>query len=242
MWYRLARSEWSQLVGKKLRYRRHKFTWERAAGAKRGTGNGTTSLAVAWREAARRAEDNARLAKNTRGTLDMQQREAYDAHAAAINSLAGRLPPSVPPTHKEQLTRWAKQCNAAQVAKSSAWIKRLVDVADNKKQKKLESEAKHKRMSEWREAIGATNNNSRRTSPTRLAYRWLKGITGWTKSPLGPESANEAVPDEPDDEADQLADSASTHGSHKRHPRLAAVSRLCLCDAAVRSGGSRHRG
>ena len=35
---------------------------------------------------------------------------------------------------------------------------------------------------EWREAIGATTNAQKNSAPTRLAYRWVKGLAGWQHS------------------------------------------------------------
>ena len=54
----------------------------------------------------------------------------------------------------------------------------LASLAD-KKAKDLESHARAERMQGWRVAIGATTDGTNVKTPTRLAYRWLKGLTGW---------------------------------------------------------------
>ena len=78
--------------------------------------------------------------------------------------MAERMPAEVPKQLKEELNIRAKQFSAAQDARSQSWVQSLVDVADNKA-KKLESDAKHKRMADLRAAIGATGDRDRCKKP-----------------------------------------------------------------------------
>ena len=187
----------------------------------------STALALAWRRCARRAEDVARL-KRRAGANQLaredaaaanQHTQAILAHTAAVKAAKEHLPPGVPSQLKDELDSWASHFNRADVAESERWLLALVGIAD-KKAAKLEAEAKHKRLQDWRTAVGATPVAGVRT-PTRLAYRWLKGLAGWSKSPTGSDSANDAVPEEPernDDDSQQEhhEENASTKGEAKR--------------------------
>ena len=48
------------------------------------------------------------------------------------------------------------------------------------------------RSLKWKTAIGTASATK---MPTRLAYRWVKGLTGWQQSPIGEMAANDEVPD-----------------------------------------------
>ena len=175
---------------------------------------------MAWRRSARRAEDVARLwsrAEPTTAHSD-QHAQALQAHRAAIKTSRDTLPPGGPEALKDALDRWADDFRKADGARSAQWLRSLVGLAD-KKAVKLESEAKHKRTQEWRTAVGAVTIAGSKT-PTRLAYRWIKGLTGWSKSPTGSDAANDAVRDEPsnddDDHNDYHEATEPTSGDIKR--------------------------
>ena len=231
-WYQLARKEWAALTGTKLSYKRHRFTWECAVGAK--SRDTTTALAGGWREAARRAEDILRLERVTKECRGKAQQEALDAHGKAITNIQHNLPAGVPPPLKDDLGRWAERFASTRATSAERTMRQLIGLADNKG-KKFEAMARHERMRSWRDAIGATSKNG---TPTRLAYRWLKGLTGWTRSPLGDEKRNEDVPAEPD--ADEDADAGEgirqgcTFRGSSEVQRFNGSARLTpLCDQAV---------
>ena len=190
------------MTGTKLKLRRSKVRWEGAVGVRKSC-EASTALAVAWRRCARRAEDVARLRRRAgttqqarEATADADQHaQALLAHRAAIKAAKDHLPPGVPSQLKDELDRWATHFSSADATESAQWLQSLVDLAD-KKAAKLESEAKKKRLQDWSTAVGAAPVAGNRT-PTRLAYRWVKGFTGWSKSPTGSDSANNEVPEEP---------------------------------------------
>ena len=187
-------------MGYKLYHKPHKFSWECAVGNKRVSSN--NALAAAWRELARRTEDIARI-QSTAGAppLGTAQKQALDKHKAALLKIADNLPNGIPPPLKEELTRWVLHYNRLTGHASQATRKNLAGLAD-KRAAKLESAARLEKMQSWRTAIGATADSQKTKAPSRLAYRWLKGLTGWSKSPLGPERLNENVPDEPEEHDD----------------------------------------
>ena len=113
----------------------------------------------------------------------------------------------------------------------------LKDLAD-RKAVKFESASASERMKQWRAAIGATTQQGTTKAPSRLAYRWLKGFTGWSKSPLGHEQQNDQIPEEPTT-TDEL-EAPHCHGKtagfrgSARVQRFNGSARLTpLCDQAV---------
>ena len=50
------------------------------------------------------------------------------------------------------------------------------------KAKKIEGANLALNTSKWKAAIGASNSKGKGPRPCRLAYRWVKGIEGWTAS------------------------------------------------------------
>ena len=99
------------------------------------------------------------------------------------------------------------------------------------KAKKLEAVSRHERMKAWRTAIGASASAPGSKTPTRLAYRWLKGLAGWAASPKGADTANDEVPAEPDE-----FDDLQLHQDKGPPPAFMGTSRL-----QVFSGSHRNR-
>ena len=77
-----------------------------------------------------------------------------------------------------------------------------------KKAEKLENVLACKKQASWRNILGAgVDAVGRSLAPTRAAYRWVKGITGWVCSPLVREQGlEEGNLDEPGDEEDEIED------------------------------------
>ena len=182
-WYKAARDEWTALADTKFSYDEHSFQWESPVGPK--SRNSTSALAGAWREAARRASDVVRLNRQAeKGALDAAQLDALKGHSAAISNISSRLPAGVPSDLKTELDNWAEHYERARKSDNRKTILQLTNLADIKG-KKMEEAQKLEKMNDWRIAIGATAATSGAMTPTRLAYRWLKGLTGWTRSPIG---------------------------------------------------------
>jgi len=64
----------------------------------------------------------------------------------------------------------------------------------------LERKARDNKAACWRAALAAPAENPKPgpAIPSKLAYRWIRGEASWTKSPVGPQEANDDVPDEDD--------------------------------------------
>ena len=63
---------------------------------------------------------------------------------------------------------------------------------------KLEAEVSAKAIASWKAWLGpqAPKHAAAPICPGRGAFRWLRGIAGWTKSAIGPDAANESLPDD----------------------------------------------
>ena len=106
-WYRRARSEWAALADAKIKFRHFGLASECEAGNTRSSA--TTSLAAAWREAARRADDMARITRQKdRCALSRAQEEALQGHSSAIAELKRKLPNGVPKELTDKLGSWAE--------------------------------------------------------------------------------------------------------------------------------------
>ena len=196
--YKLARTEWSGIAGEDLGFTPHRFRWESPIGqvAKPWTGSSQTS--VMWRSLARRAQEVTKVLSRDSPSSWMQAAAwghlvaAPKAYKSLCNSKQEELRPSV--------IAWAESLRGAWCHASVAWATSLWRIADIKA-KKLEAAVAASKASHWRQAVGASAASASDATPTRLAYRWIKGIRGWQKSPVGPSQLDDQVPDEDDDGA-----------------------------------------
>ena len=64
--------------------------------------------------------------------------------------------------------------------------------------RKLDAKIFASRQASWKEALGLPSSRGGPSTPTRLAFRWSRGLTGWTRCLTGPASYNNEVPHEED--------------------------------------------
>jgi hypothetical protein len=145
------------------------------------------------------------------------------AVATAANSLCNSQRAANEPVVKA----WASSLHAAVGRGADNWVQSLATMA-NAKAKKLEEAAHRLRAVEWKSAIGVT---STARMPTKLAYRWVKGLTGWQQSPIGEAAANDGVPDIGEAEQEAYVDEAFAGIPAEVLAR--GKRRLPLCDQAV---------
>ena len=239
-WYELARQEWADLTGASLEYRKPHFKWSKAAGDTCKAGETASTLALTWRQLARRAEDLCRLSKLP-GSRSSAQVDAYYAHVYAIKKWTTKLPNAVPEHETALVNSWASHVDRARTSNNWQSLGALVKLAD-KKADKLEQSARTQRIAEWRTAIGGKCNAAGTKTPTKLAYRWLKGFTGWTTSPVQSSRLNDGVPDEPtedaegedpgEDEKDELTP-GEVHSMPKIKVYNGSATDIPLCDQAT---------
>ena len=179
-----------------------------------------------------------RLHKSMVPLRSQQQQEAADAHAKAIGQLGDSLPKSAPSTSKAELQTWAKHFSRAVDADTINWLSKLQQISD-KEAKKLEAGTRNARLKEWRAMIGATTEGGKPKAPTRFAYRWLKGLGGWTRSPVSDNKFNDAVPhlEDDNDNNDEGEDDDRPRCTFKQANKIqlynGSTCQVPLCDQAA---------
>ena len=89
-------------------------------------------------------------------------------------------------------------------------VNRLIDTL-NKKALVIETKLSKEVQSKWKQALTQTSTTTTKKSGhgdrlSRLAYRWVKGIAGWSRSTIGQESEDDKVPSaEPGDRPEQIS-------------------------------------
>ena len=151
-------------------------------------------LSRMWRVLARRAQEVARLV--SRHTIQALQHTLLQQHLLAALSATRPLCDTLKQEVGNSVAHWARSLLKATAALNAHWIDSLTALADIKA-KKLEVMTAGRRRAHWREAIGAKPaSDGANRWPTKLAYRWARGITGWQTSPLGQQALNDQIDDE----------------------------------------------
>ena len=202
VWYATARVEWNRITGEDRKFTPARFTWASAAGPLAQRWSGSSSLSGMWRNLARRAQDVARAIERGSWPLEPLQMHTLEGHLVAATRAADSLCNSHQKVAKPIVRAWANSLHAAVSAFSAPWAQSLEHVADIKA-KVLECATQRLRSAEWRASIGAPSADSPKAAPTKLAYRWVRGLVGWQHSPIGAADDNEGVPEvDEDGEAD----------------------------------------
>ena len=127
--------------------------------------------------------------------------QAYSAHH--------KLTKSARQGEAQAVARWAAALHAATKTANAHFLISLRTVA-LVKARKAEAATASVRAHEWKVCLGIKAPQPQAAPrPTRLAYRWVKGLTGWIKSPWGPPAANDAVAAEGEDlesDGDEVVD------------------------------------
>ena len=111
-----------------------------------------------------------------RKPVSADQASARISHLKVISGIGEKLPASIPPPLKIELQNWASRFKEVIERGDDIVRQSLVKFADTKASK-LEAAHKRDRMNSWRAAVGATVDEKGSKAPSRLAYRWLRGLT-----------------------------------------------------------------
>ena len=210
VWYSKAREEWHALTAHETSHRvlssyvasDARFKWSPAAGAIATPGTGATRSATHWRSVARRFQEVANLLE--RPTAD--KAALISRHLSKVwRSLED--PPSCQAAGSTYM--WTLAITRATHEGNIAVIRQLVKVAD-KAAEKAETASRHSRLKAWRDRLSAKNRPGCRM-PSKNAFNWVRGPSGWVPSPIGDSLANECIPEEGDWD---LEFSDLPHGSH----------------------------
>ena len=115
-------------------------------------------------------------------------------------------------------------------------VRRLAAVARGAA-RRMEAQTRARGLAEWRQWLTSPADTAQQgpARPSRGAYRWVRGLAGWSRSPVGLSSQNDAVPGEGAvfEEDDRITDGA--HPDHDRPCIWAAEGAAAdepLCDQA----------
>jgi hypothetical protein len=198
LWYASARIEWNRMTGMDKKFKPAKFIWTSAAGPVAQKWAGSIELSVMWRGLARRAQDVARLLDRAEWPLTPLHRSTMVGHLTAAVKATDSLCNSLQKDTKPMAKTWAIGLQTAVSTASSCWARSMEKIADIKA-KKLEATTQRLRTSEWRAMIGASTVDGKAAVPTKLAYRWVRGLVAWHHSPIGAAEDNDGIPDEGED-------------------------------------------
>ena len=185
-WYCRARSAWHSLMASPPTWGEHKFRWESATGRVARKHAGATTASAALRALARIVDDSIHLVRKGVDPLD----PIITAHAAAALRACGKKEMVSPDVNVATLRILCLRINAVLVlGQADAAEKLLRPIA--KKADMLEERHTKDRKAQWRAALSRPTPCCRRQSGhgerlSRLAYRWVKGVAGWSRSSIGP--------------------------------------------------------
>ncbi len=204
-WYKLARTEFGDILGDLVPFKAPKFKWTSAAGERTLPWSGASKRSVMWRSLARTAEDVERALATGVHLLRPTQMKVLTQQLAATSKATSRLCNSQRTEIQSTVDRWGESLRTAVTRVAPQWVHSLRAVADVQA-KKAECEVQSVRANHWRIKVGAKPSTPGHAAfPTKVAYRWTSGATGWEHSPIGEISDNEKIPilndsDEADDE------------------------------------------
>jgi hypothetical protein len=157
-------------------------------------------LSSLWKTLSKRADDIARLLWRRAASFTHLDLKIIHDHVLAAHRAPHSLCQALRIKHGEEFRGWARSLSKAIDLCSEHFVKSLATVA-NVKAKRLQDLVARARSREWKVAVGASVSEGAidRPRPTRLAYRWVKGIAGWTSSPMGSDRLHDSIPDEADD-------------------------------------------
>ena len=110
----------------------------------------------------------------------------------------------------QAVNRWSEAFPRAVAGRHVRLLDSLAQAADNRASK-LENATNKVRQAEFRNALSGNRSSFRgHGHPTRLAFRFVRGLQGWSQSPIGSAEHEEYVPDEEFIEGRVSADSCTS--------------------------------
>ena len=231
LWYDTARVEWSSLAAADAKHAAPRFRWQPSAGPTAAPQVGSGRASATWRSLAQRIEECVGILGRRRpGGLRLIER-----HLCKISGVvaAGRgLEEALP-----AIRAWRVAVFEQLLKGDLVHVQRLTAIARGNA-RVLEARARAKGLADWRQwlSVPAAGGRAGPAAPSRGAYQWIRGLAGWTRSPVGDASLNEAVPCG-DAAFDDDGGGAAGEGSHEDDHQDVLWSRaqsdeVPLCDQA----------
>ena len=218
-WYSRARTVWHSLLATTPKVREHCFRWEPAAGRMARPDAGAPAASATLRAMARKLDDSIGLLKKGVRPTDPCVR----ANSANNIRACGKKELRSPDVKFTALRSWCTQADAALGSGNTPKAEQLLSTI-KKKAKALEDEDSKKRQLLWRKALTRTSVQAKRDSGhgkqlSKLAFQWIRGITGWTRSSTGRATEEDIIPDaDNSDKEPPKLDSADPLQEENAHP------------------------
>ena len=195
-WYNHARSEWSSLMSSERPQCPPRFRWVPSAGPIASPFTGTTCTSATWRSLAQRIEECAGILRNQRpGGPSLLVR-----HTAKASILVHHHKSST--GDQPKLVAWFYAATDLLHKGDHDGLLSLIAIA-RENAAAIEARSRSIGLSEWRQWLTRPGDNTQDAStdsiscprrPSKNAYRWIRGLTGWSRSPVGLAKCNEEVP------------------------------------------------
>ena len=206
-WFAGARRVFGTLVGDHVPYFRPQFRWETAVGRPARRYAGASLISTLWRELASRAYEVAAILG--RGRLDPYLVYIISRHHAKVTAAPARAS-RAPRVGTDVVVKWASAFRAAVDAGRALTAHSLASLASNRAAG-IEKAVGRARGADYRLALAATGDVRRPgpRTPSRLAFRFVRGFSGWARSPVDENRFDDDVPDEGDMEGCTLEQGCS---------------------------------
>ena len=194
-WYNRARLAWHSLLSTTPKESQHRFRWEAATGRTAHPNVGASAATALLRAMIRRLDDSMSLTRKGTPAEDSRIR-ANMANNVSACSKKELVSPEISLT---AVRAWCTQADAAITKGELAKAEKLVATM-TKKAKKMEDAESKARQKEWVKALTRTTAHTPSDSGhgkqlSKLAFRWIKGLAGWTRSSVGSTLDEAAIPD-----------------------------------------------
>jgi len=190
-WIDGAYQEWSSLLGAPRAFFQPYFYWASPAGCTTDEHAGSCFTSASWRVIARRTGEAAAIIdRQCAGGLALVNRHFSKLYALAAD-------PAWTAPEREEIRIFIHAIVHHASASDTIGMRRLTALAIQRAVK-VERSVKARKASSWRQALAAPSaaGQAPLAAPSRLAFAWVRGSTGWSKSPVGAQALNDDVPDD----------------------------------------------
>ena len=193
-WWHAARCEWASLTGQQPDDTLPRFAWKPVCGPKAKQHAGECAQSAYWRNLSRRVDECAAVLDGKRPGGDT----LISSHLLALDCALQQA--RMDDDDYNNASAILDQIAALAYARDTIAMRRITAIA-NKKAHQLETHWRNRKLADWRKSLSSSTPGSQ--APTRKAFQWIKSQAGWTKSPVGLQEQNDAIPVE-DDLGDDL--------------------------------------
>ena len=203
-WLTDARREFQDLTGTKLEFKRPTFVWKPACGAAAKGWAGASKKSILWRTLGKTAGDLSNALKAGVASLPKHRIDLMVHQLGSCSTATSSLPKMARAEVQPMVDAWAISLTEAVRNASGPWTDSLQKIA-NAKAVAIEAQVIKAKKESWLVASGAKPAVAGRAAvPTKVAYRWTKGVVGWKPPEKGDAKMNEQVLTEGADQDDGL--------------------------------------